>query len=209
MLSGTLNFQQATQRLLQNLVVSYIEAGVKSLAHDLATEAAKTAATIAGVSARTTAQAAGEAEGAATHAAAAQTSILADAYAAAAGAYQSASQIPYVGWILGPIAAATAFVAVEAFGASVPSAAGGFDIPSGLNPLTQLHSREMVLPASLAEGIRGMVANGNSPGGNTTYGDTHFTIVTQANSPDGIADAVGKAARDFHPALRNLNRRRR
>jgi hypothetical protein len=35
-------------------------------------------------------------------------------------------------------------------------ALGGFDIPAGMNPLTQLHAREMVLPPQLAERVRKM-----------------------------------------------------
>lgn len=34
------------------------------------------------------------------------------------------------------------------------SAAGGFDVPSGINPVTQLHSNEMVLPADIAQPLR-------------------------------------------------------
>lgn len=40
------------------------------------------------------------------------------------------------------------------------SAAGGFDIPSGLNPVTQLHEKEMVLPAEYAEKIRNLDSGG-------------------------------------------------
>lgn len=42
------------------------------------------------------------------------------------------------------------------------SAAGGFDIPSGVNPLTQLHQKEMVLPAEYADVIRGISRGGSS-----------------------------------------------
>lgn len=36
------------------------------------------------------------------------------------------------------------------------SAAGGFDIPAGVNPVVQTHAKEMILPAEYAEVIRGM-----------------------------------------------------
>ena len=49
------------------------------------------------------------------------------------------------------------------------SAAQGYDIPSGVNPVTQLHQREMVLPAKHADVIRDM-ADG---GGGKREGDTH------------------------------------
>lgn len=44
--------------------------------------------------------------------------------------------------------------------APVASAAGGYDIPSGMNPITQLHAREMVLPAKHADVIRGLSEGG-------------------------------------------------
>jgi hypothetical protein len=47
---------------------------------------------------------------------------LESARTAAAGAYSSAAQIPYIGWIIAPFAAAAAFAAVEAF-------AGGGIVP--------------------------------------------------------------------------------
>lgn len=36
----------------------------------------------------------------------------------------------------------------------------GYDVPAGINPMTQLHAREMVLPANLADTVRGMAAAG-------------------------------------------------
>src|SRR5205807_5377375 len=87
--------------------------------------------------------------------------IRGDAGAAAAGAYRAIVGIPYVGPILAPIAAAVAYGGVMAF----DSAEGGYDIPGGLNPLGQLHARERILPANLADGIRGLIAKGAGDGG--------------------------------------------
>lgn len=42
------------------------------------------------------------------------------------------------------------------------SAAGGFDIPAGTNPVTQLHEKEMVLPREQADVIRGMASSKSS-----------------------------------------------
>lgn len=36
------------------------------------------------------------------------------------------------------------------------SAAGGYDIPAGLNPMVQTHAREMILPATLGDTVRDM-----------------------------------------------------
>lgn len=48
------------------------------------------------------------------------------------------------------------------------SAEGGYDIPAGTNPVTQLHEKEMVLPRAQAEVIRGLAVNGGARGGALT-----------------------------------------
>jgi len=48
------------------------------------------------------------------------------------------------------------------------SAEGGYDIPAGVNPLTQLHEKEMVLPKAQAEVIRGLAARGGAGGSGVT-----------------------------------------
>lgn len=55
------------------------------------------------------------------------------------------------------------------------SAEGGYDIPAGKNPMTQLHEREMVLPKAQADVIRGLAANGGSTG------KTEYTIINQTS----------------------------
>ena len=90
--------------------------------------------------------------------------IKANAASAASGAYNAMVGIPYVGPILAPIAAGVAYAGVLAFG-DMASAAGGYDIPDNVNPVTQLHKREMVLPAPIADTIRGMAQGPQGPGG--------------------------------------------
>nr|DAR70904.1 MAG TPA: Tail tape measure [Caudoviricetes sp.] len=103
-----------------------------------------------------------------------------NAIQAAAEAFKAMAGIPYVGPILAVGAAAAAMAAVYGLmsgmggGGSktsttttrIPSAAGGWDIPAGINPLTQLHENEMVLPAEHAQTIREMA--GQSGGDNST-----------------------------------------
>ena len=48
---------------------------------------------------------------------------------------------------------------------SLPWAADGYDVPPGVNPLTQLHAEEMVLPAKYADVIRGLAQSGSGNGG--------------------------------------------
>jgi hypothetical protein len=74
----------------------------------------------------------------------------------------------------------------------VASAAGGWDIPAGINPVTQLHAQEMVLPAALAEKVR------NSSGGGDHF---HFHALDAQSVVDfmkknhaAVAAAVKKSA---------------
>lgn len=103
--------------------------------------------------------------------------IMADAKAAAAGAYKAVVGIPVVGPALAPVAAGVAFGGVMAFA----SAAGGYDIPAGTNPITQLHAREMVLPAKHADVIRSLAEGGAGGGGGNVYIDVHANDVNSFN----------------------------
>ena len=97
------------------------------------------------------------------------------AYSAAKGAWESVVHTPIVGPILAPIAAATTFAAVSAFG----SAEGGqYIVPS--EQLTMLHRNEMVLPAGVAERMRGVIEGGG--GGGTTVVVNHSVSAVDAES---------------------------
>jgi hypothetical protein len=94
-----------------------------------------------------------------------------NAAVAATGAGKAAAQVPYIGWILSPIAMAAVYAAAIAF-----SAEGGFDIPSGLSPVTQLHPEEMVLPAPIANTIRSAVDSGADGGGDGGGDEIHLHV---------------------------------
>lgn len=109
-----------------------------------------------------------------------------DAVAAGGAAYKAVVGIPFVGPVLAPVAAGVAYAGVMAFG-SMASAEGGYDIPGTLNPITQLHANEMVLPAKHADVIRGMADQGQGGGGG---GDVHLHV----NATD--AQSVARLFRD-------------
>lgn len=125
-----------------------------------------------------------------------------DAAKAGSGAAASQAGIPIVGPYLALAAMAAMLVAVGGMSAKVPSAAGGFDIPRGMNPLTQLHEREMVLPASLADTVRGMA----SPGGGGSGGNVTLNL-QGVNMPGGyfmahrseLVKALQKGIREARP----------
>ena len=96
-----------------------------------------------------------------------------------------------------------------AFGASMASAAAGFgavaiaeqgyDIPAGVNPLTQLHQKEMVLPAEQAEAVRQMTSTG---GGDEIHLHVHALdrrdVENYLRRNSGAVAAAGRsAARDY------------
>ena len=130
--------------------------------------------------------------------------VLQTAKQAAAHAYNAVVGIPVVGPVLAPVAAGVAFAGVAAF-----SAEGGYDIPAGVNPVTQLHAREMVLPAHIADPLRAILASGGSAAA-SAGGDVHVHVSTidsrgfeQLLQRDRhkVASAVRAAVRDgFKPA---------
>lgn len=115
--------------------------------------------------------------------------------AMAATAATSAGLGPF-GW-----AAALAGVGVvggvfEGFLSQMPSAAHGFDIPRGVNPMTQLHEREMVLPADIAEPLRQSLAGGGGVGLNVTINAIDGASVRRMVESHDFARAIQEARRN-------------
>lgn len=138
--------------------------------------------------------------------------VAENAAEAGSGAAASMASIPWVGPVLAIAAMAAVFAAVSGLrkggSSSVPSAAGGFDIPAGLNPMTQLHEREMVLPAKQADVIRGMADDGGA--GVQAGGDMHLHIQALdgasvlrvlTENQHHLAAAIRSAARNNHKLL--------
>lgn len=88
-----------------------------------------------------------------------------EAAKAGAGSFAALAGIPIVGPALGAAAMVATFAAVMALMSSVKSARGGYDIPSGLNPMVQLHEEEMVLPKQFANVIRQWAGGGDGSRG--------------------------------------------
>jgi hypothetical protein len=130
--------------------------------------------------------------------------VAGNAAEAGSGAAASQASIPIVGPMLALAAMAAVFAAVMAMG-SKKSAARGYDIPKGLNPMTQLHEEEMVLPQKYANVIRGLAGGGEgavSP--EPTSGDVHMHVHTQ--SPQDFARFLKANSHTLAPALRQLAR---
>ena len=201
-LQGTQTWQQAVGNLFSNLASTLVKNVADMAVHWAVMEASKTAATVAGDATRTTSSVTAAATSKAANVAGAESSVGAHAASSAASVYSSVAAIPYVGWLLAPPAAAAAFVAVEAFGSGIASASGGYDIPAGVNPITQLHQNEMVLPADLANKVRNVTDNGGQSGGDTHI---HITAIDTQSGMQFIKDNAASVAAAVQAQMRNAN----
>ena len=178
MIRGTDTFRQAMLKVWDSILNSIVSAIEKMVTKWIVGEIAKTSATQTGNAIRTTSNTSAASTSAALDFAATIKAVTNSAVKAAGAAYSAMAGIPIIGPALGAAAAGVAFVAVEAFGA-LASAEGGYDIPSGVNPLVQTHAEEMILPARIANPLRSMAdnfqaSNFNSPGAsNDAGGVTH------------------------------------
>ena len=80
------------------------------------------------------------------------------------GAAASQAAIPIVGPALAAGASAEMGIMLSPL-VAIASARGGYDIPAGTNPITQLHEQEMVLPMEQANAVRDMAKGGASGSG--------------------------------------------
>jgi hypothetical protein len=219
MARGTTTFQATMTRVAESIeniwvskfssmVTDFVTGQTKQTAVAVSGQATQTAAVTAGVTARNAAQQSGAAQSLLLNFQATEKTVLNNAVAAASAAYQAMAGIPVIGPGLGAAAAALAFTAVEAYG-NLASASGGYDIGNE-NPLTQLHAREMVLPASIAQPLRDSIANGSMSGGGDDWGmsrgggaslsDIHRELRRQTATGAGAAatsrslHAIGKRA---------------
>lgn len=179
MLTRTQNFRTAMNNFFKSMGQTFIQEMVtKPLAGMMQRMVQESAIYKMIFSTKDTLETAAAAKTAATKATETTSVVTANATQAASGAAASQASIPYVGPILAVAAMAAIMAAVMGLmgggGGSqttttttrIPSAAGGWDIPAGINPLTQLHENEMVLPAEHAQTIREMA--GQSGGDDST-----------------------------------------
>lgn len=170
-LMRTKSWRQQIGSSFSSLGVTFMQEMInKPLVAWLMKEAGMTAATGVGVLTRTTAEVAGAATSTSVRGATALTNITTTAYETAANVYNSIAAIPYVGPFLAPAMAIGAVGTVLAFAGKIASASGGYDIPSGVNPLVQAHAEEMILPAKYANGFRNIIEGGGGGAGGNSGG---------------------------------------
>ena len=194
MVRGSETLQQAMVKTADSMLSSMINATLQMAEKWLEGELMKTAATLTGTATRTAATAAAATVGMGAEAAAGKQTITNDAYQAAASTYASVSDIPVVGYVLAPAAAAAAFTAVEAFGSGIASAAGGYlQVPQDM--LANIHKDEMVLPSWAAQGVRNMIgapgssgaSGGSGPQSSGGGASMNFTYAPTVQALDGAS----------------------
>jgi hypothetical protein len=198
------SFMQAMSVSFKGIGAAFIQEMVsKPIAQWMAMWARKLAMNMGFLTAENAQQAASSVAGTGIAVADATTKIGANAAVAGSGAAASQASIPYIGPILAVAAMAAIFGAVMGMKSSVKSAAGGFDIPKGMNPMTQLHEEEMVLPGKYANGLRDMINGGGGAG--PREGDTHLHLHTPdaasarrflMDNKSALADALKSAYRN-------------
>lgn len=194
-INHTMSIRQAFKSMSKELLNDAITYGEKQVVSWAATEAAKTGASAAGTAERMALEEAAAIQSVALSAWAAIKNIMNYAWQAMAGAYNAIVGIPYVGPFLAPVAAGVAFGAVAAGVSRIASAQNGYDIPAGVNPITQLHEQEMVLPKEQANAVRDMARNGRGNGSGDSF---HFHgRPNDKISGRDLAKAMKKANRQF------------
>lgn len=233
MMNGTLTWKNAMNAIFTELAGAFIQsmitAPMKKYAASLATrlavklgfiktetaaevagQAAQTGAVVAGETTKTMATSTGALARLAIKAGEAIKSIMMYAWEAMAGAFKAMVSIPYIGPVLAVAAGASALALVGGLAGKIKSARGGYDIPAGVNPVTQLHEEEMVLPKQHANTIRALGKNlssdGGIGGGGGSSAQTFKNFTIQAWDSKDVRRFMEKHGRELAGGLKGYNR---
>jgi len=198
MIQGTTSLRQFMQNMALQITQMFVKAGVDMVVHwaeqqlmmtlhTVTSQTAQSAAVAAGTAVKLATVTAGATAGAAVERAGHMTTISGDASTAAAGAYASVVQIPIIGPILAPAAAAVAFGAVEAFGSFD---VGSYRVPN--DQLAMIHKDEMVIPSrgGVADQFRSMLNDNSSGFGSGGGSESHYHFHGAVMDPKSIAKIV-------------------
>jgi hypothetical protein len=199
-LMGTQSLKQGLGQIWNSILLGFADMGVKMVAEWAKVELTNTIASVTGAEERTAAEAAAGDASMFQMAANAIKAIVAGAAQTFAGVFAFLS--PEMGPAAAGPAAASEAVVLGVQG--LVSAAGGYDVPAGANPMAILHPREMVLPAHLADVVR---SGGGGAGFNPTI---HIHAIdsqdmARALQKDGVlGKAIAELRRNFHPSTSGI-----
>ncbi len=197
-IQGTQTMQMAVGRMLDSILLKYVDVAIKSAVQWIASEAQKTMATMTGTATRTAVVTSAHATEKASAAALNLATIRADAAKAAAGAYSAVVGIPYVGPVLAPIAATTAFAAVGAYEALASFDVGAWNIPHDMPAM--VHAGETILPRPFANDFRDAISGGGMGGG----AEHHYHI--HANDAASFHEMLQRNPEALAAGFRNAHR---
>ena len=137
-------------------------------------------------------------------------SIKNSAVTGSAAAFASTAAIPILGPEMAPEVAAGVYASIMAMtaGLVIPSAAMGWDVPAGINPIVQIHEKEMILTAEHGDTIRSLqglpelLAKLSNRGGG---GDTYHLNVSAVDTK-GFQNWFNDNAHTAAPGLRRMAR---
>lgn len=176
MIQGTQTLRQTLQNLFQNILGSFVDMLAQMLETWILNQLT-TAAT-----------------GKAIQTTAATESITTSAAQGSAGAAAAVAPTPFIGPALAVAAAAAMMALIMGFAGQ--TAAQGYDIPAGINPVVQTHAEEMILPAHLANAVRGMTSGGGRGG----------TVIIKAMDSKDVARVLKSNNRLVNSAMQMANR---
>ena len=166
-IQGTQTLQQAMTKIFQSILLSFVNNLVNRMVDKwIVGELTKLIYSEKTQAALTVQQQASAVAQAATQQELGIAGVLSNASIAATAAMASVAAIPVTGWAMAPGVGAETYALAMGY---MASASGGYDIPSGVNPLTQLHQEEMVLPAHIANPLRDSLSGGGGIGGGNTF----------------------------------------
>ena len=167
-IQGTQTLQQAMNRIFQSILLSFVNNLVNRMVDKwIVGELTKLIFSESTNEALQTQQSTAIAAQSAAQQELGIAGVMSNASLAATAAMASVAAIPVTGWAMAPGVGAETYATAMGY---LASASGGYDIPSGLNPLTQLHQEEMVLPAHIANPLRDSLSGGG------IGGDTHLHV---------------------------------
>ena len=227
MMNGTLTWKNAMNAIFTELAGAFIQsmitAPMKKYAASLATrlavklgfiktetaaevagQAAQTGAVVAGETAKTTATGVGVFARIGLKIMETIKSVMMSAWEAMA---KTMASIPFP---LNIALGAAAFAGVAGIVGKIASARGGYDIPAGVNPVTQLHEEEMVLPKQHANTIRALGKNltsdGGIGGGGGSSAQTFNNFTIQAWDSKDVRRFMEKHGRELASGLKGHRR---
>lgn len=199
--------QMASKWLVEHLFMTATQRAqlAAQTAQHVGAETAKTAATAVGTASRVATTATGATTTAAITAKSNLKEITSHAAAAAAGAYKAMASIPIVGPVLGALAAAATFTAVEAYGALASFDKGTNILPNDM--IAQVHAGERIVPKADNDKLIALTARGAGMGGDARGGDQHVTYAPTIIGQLPFADQLDAHESNIISMLQRAHRR--